>query len=197
MQVIRKSKSTSHWRSVIWVIHYSLWNYWMSRKVINSVKSIWPLKPLNVLQVSMKAAMDSYASDAQRYIEYSKSSYHIVSEIDYVAWLTTTNLLNTLALQNFTSRNSQPSISFRWSLMLPLRWEITQFAKNWIHFCKWADPLRCSPVQKQPEFVAIDIVRELPECWRGFQYIVVKLDRFNKLVQVMSLWRTRRMDITQ
>lgn len=83
---------------MIWVFHFLLWNFWESRSMFNSVSSSWPMKPVILTQTSVKATMDSCNTDSHWDPESSKSSYNIVSKVEYVPWITFKHMRDTLAL---------------------------------------------------------------------------------------------------
>lgn len=61
-----------------------------SKSTIHFVNSSRPLKPVILALATMKAMMAPCATNTHRYLDYSKSSYHIASEADYVPWIITT-----------------------------------------------------------------------------------------------------------
>lgn len=52
----------------------------------SSVSSSWPLKSVILTRASMKAMKSSCAANTHRDLDYSRSLYEKVFEVDYVPW---------------------------------------------------------------------------------------------------------------
>lgn len=63
-----------------------------------SVNSSCTLNSVILDQMSMKTTMGFSSRDTHRYLNYSRWSYHLVSEVDYLLWLNVTAWQYTLAL---------------------------------------------------------------------------------------------------
>lgn len=86
MQMIGELKPSCPTPLIILLFHYLNWNCWENKNMINFVNSFWPLKPGILNQVSIKAAMDSCATETPQNQNYCILKYHTFSEVNYVPW---------------------------------------------------------------------------------------------------------------
>lgn len=110
-RMTRYLKPMSPRRSMIWLFRYLHWNCWKCRNMINYVNSSWPIKPVNLTEVFPKATIDSCHTNNHRYLDYSRYSYQVAFEVDYVLWISSTRWQNTLTLQECMLLYSKPTLA--------------------------------------------------------------------------------------
>lgn len=127
----------------------------------------------------MEVTMDSCTAKTYRYLCYSWSLYHIVSEEDYAPWLTTKSLLDTLASPECMPLYGKLTIRCKWHLISPVLSKTSCIVQNIGLVCT-SYPLKLFLAFEPRESVPINILEPLPKSRCGFQYIIVIVDWVKK-----------------
>lgn len=104
-----------------------------------------------------------------------------------------------MASHEYMPAYSRPTIGFGWRLILALMPVNAYIWQNVGYFFCASElvPLYYSRCLNLMKFVAIDILGLPPKSRCGFQYIILKADRFGNLTQMVTLRCTNSVDVAQ